>query len=185
MGTHNLGIDKGSAKIYVQIKEGILTWWIDIYSDVKEIEDIDWGVQLYCEDLRLELKHWRDLGTVKIEFEDCWDEEIDDNIAGIYVFEHEDVKNTTIEMKAIKDNFFQIEWKGIGLVSGEEYEIFVFTEIEFTEIVSWSLNLEESNQWFSKYFNLEDYHIGDPEITNHHNGKDIGRIIYTPKLNML
>lgn len=183
LGSHDLGLSTEPSKIYAQIKEGTLTWWIDIYSGQKEIDDLDWEASLYCEDLRLDLTHWTDLGKTKIAFEDCWDEEIDDNIAGLYVFGHEDVRDTTIKITPVKDTTFHLEWKGIGLVSEEEYEVLVSTPIEFTEIICWSLDPKESDEWLSGYFDVAGYHKENPEVTNQHNGKDIGKIVYRPKIN--
>uniref|UniRef100_UPI00131B5ED5 hypothetical protein n=1 Tax=Thaumasiovibrio occultus TaxID=1891184 RepID=UPI00131B5ED5 len=171
-------LEASGGNIYGQIKNAKLTWWIDIHSGSLEIEGITWVVALYCEDLRLDLQSWKDLGQVKIEFEECWDEKIEDNIAGIFVFEHEDVANTRITLSHKSNNLLNLKWEGTGLVSGEEHHISAQVDIEFTGIESWSLDKAESDKWLQKYLPLAEFLKKEPEITNHYDGKDIGRILY-------
>lgn len=87
-------------------------WNINIEAFGKVIKGEEWAPRVYSEELYglADIRSWKDLSRAKLEWDNCYVENEGDYNASIYVFEHNEIYRSSIEIMHIAKQNFSVYW---------------------------------------------------------------------------
>ena len=118
----DLEFEIDSASIEEDLSESKPRWTLYIGTKERSLFDFRWAPNIRGEDVLVDAPPFSEIvgSTVKVPL--AYDHDTDEYLFSMYVFQHDDVFDSSITFLERKDGKFLIHWKGLCHVNwGEEY----------------------------------------------------------------
>lgn len=157
------------ARVYSRLTEDKMMWSIEVKSKPLIIKELTWEPLVYSERLlgleRANYQHWMQYLNTTLRWTDCYDPQAMQGNAFLYVFTHEDIYQSTLQLTMNKSGQGMLTWHGLcNVFSDEEYGGGISLDIECPYIY-------EGIWWYGSHNNRPSYenarrmisHFTEPE----------------------
>jgi hypothetical protein len=147
-------------------------WNINIDTFGKVIDGEEWVPRIYSEELYAlsDIRSWKDLDGKKLEWDNCYIEDEGDYNASIYVFEHNEIYNSSIDIMHIAKQDFSVNWTARCDVNfnakySTNLDLKINTQCAFAGIMVVDDNISPSKalSLIKHYYPNDNYHLDNQQ----------------------